>query len=422
MVPLCHTRSRATYTPITSAFDLQAFMRAGLRTTTGHRCVDSTKNNLLIDALFRHQVCLEFSGIQKGGSTGKIKETHAVADKAGNVVRQPCTTALHCSSVHYAVSCCRYTITGTVALAAPPPDVGSNGTANFSSTQVSLDLVIPSSNHGIEASRVAPLGDPKTGGQARACQLGVNADSSILTLDCNPPSSTRFGYMGYEVGWKRPSAFTTTKRNLWQDPPKLLKKPENCHHIMGPKYKDQRFQDLAAPTTTSYVLRVTLSGQLADVTAAKKTTLEAAVAAIGGVPSAHVKLDSIQSGSVVAQFRFTRQEDLTTARKAAYDKWVLSTDTDNMRLDGMLVLAASFFKFKALGFYETKSKVPAWATWALVLSALTFLCWVLYTVRCRHVVLELEKNAMAEAGKARHGYARVPGRERPPPRASTDSR
>ena len=33
------------------------------------------------------QVCLEFKGIEKGGSAGFITETHAVADDKGNVVR-----------------------------------------------------------------------------------------------------------------------------------------------------------------------------------------------------------------------------------------------------------------------------------------------------------------------------------------------
>jgi hypothetical protein len=253
---------------------------------------------------------------------------------------------------------CRYTIKGQVALAPPPANTGSNGTANFTSTSVLVDIVIPSSSKMVEEARVAPLGE--AGGKARACQLGVNADSSELVLDCNPPSGTKFAYMGYDEGWKKSKEFPATKRVLWQDPPKLRKKPENCHHIMGPKYKDLRFQKLAAPTTSGFVLRVTLAGTLDEVTPAKRKALEAAVAAVGDIPIGNVKLDSMIAGSVIAQFKFASSKtEFPPGKQAVYMAWVLKTDTDNVKLAGMFVLAASFFDFNALGFHETTSKVPA---------------------------------------------------------------
>jgi len=93
-----------------------------------------------------------------------------------------------------------------------------------------------------------------------------------------------------------------------------------------------------------------------------------------------------------------------------YKAWAESVSSNTIQVSGVNVLACSFFHYAALEWTVTKDSIPGWAAFDLVVAGLFFLCWIMYTVQCRHYVIELEKHAMEDE---RNGaYHRVGARGR----------
>lgn len=313
--------------------------------------------------------CIEISGIEKRGDSGTLKETHFIGDGHGTVAR--------------------YTVEGTVALGASLSRWGSNGTANFSSSKVILDAVIPRENRAQVKEKLAS-------GQSRACQYLFRDDTQTLTLECNPPSAASYGFLGFD-NWDQKSSKFPDTIVPWSYPVQLGKNAENCHFIASKEYKDVRYTAVPVPTTSSYCLRMTLSANLAALTDAKRAELVLAVANIGQLSrSESVKLDYAFAGSIVVQFKIESYKG-DVKMEGLYKQWVALVDEamgDTTKLCGFAVLAADFLYHEALQFEETTDKVPAWAALTLILASMFFLCWVGYTVQCRHMVLELERSSM----------------------------
>jgi len=328
-------------------------------------------------------VCMEITGIKQGGDSGTLIETHFVGDNHGNAAR--------------------YTITGTIKLGTSLPRWGSNGTANFSSTSVSLGVVLPVDHHNEVAARIAPLADPRTKGQSRACQYFMTGNQRSLSLECNPPSKLSYAYLGFDY-WSETCSKWPDKNMPWQAPPQLTREHESCHHISGgPMSKDRRFSSLPLPAKTCHALHMTLATNLALLTTKKRSEFVAAVADVGQLSPEMVEFAYAMSGSIVVQLEM---QDVHDDSARLFREWIALVDEGSVEMCGISVLAAEFFHHEAIAFVETADKVPGWAATTLILAAMFFLCWVAYTVQCRHMVLELERSSIADSN-AKYPYKRV---------------
>jgi len=232
-------------------------------------------------------------------------------------------------------------------------------------------------------------------GQSRACQYIFQEDTT-LTLECNPPSAPSYAFLGFDKWYQKSSKFPDTVVP-WSFPVQLAKHAQSCHYIASKEYKDVRYASVPVPTTSSYCLRMTLGTNLVALTDAKRAELVLAVANIGQLSgSESVKLDYAFAGSIVVQFKIDSYKG-NVKMERRYKQWVALVDEamgDTTKLCSFVVLAADFLYHEALLFEETTDKVPAWAALTLILASMFFLCWVGYTVQCRHMVLELERSSM----------------------------
>jgi len=326
-------------------------------------------------------VCLEISGIAKYGIKGTIKETHIMRES---------------SSGEYV----RYTVSGTLALGNPLPNTGANGTANFSTSGMQLDTVWPATKRDKVAERLAKLTDKKTKGQSRACSYLTKQDAKWLSLVCNPDSqSSGYGFLGYDYWYEKCAKFPTSKVP-WQNPTLLRRQKRHCHDTNYPTYKDPAFSKLPTPATRGFCLRISLDTSIETITKQKKKELVSAVADIGGLQHDMVKMTHLVAGSVVMQFHIEgKPQKVQSTKTYEIRTWAERVDRDfgdTVEMQGFTVLSAEFFYYAGDQFTETEDKVPGWAAMWLIMFFMAFLCWVAYTVQCRHMVLEYERTVEAD--------------------------
>eukprot|EP00656_Telonema_subtile_P047452 TRINITY_DN5450_c0_g1_i4.p2 TRINITY_DN5450_c0_g1~~TRINITY_DN5450_c0_g1_i4.p2 ORF type:complete len:111 (+),score=31.07 TRINITY_DN5450_c0_g1_i4:528-860(+) len=100
----------------------------------------------------------------------------------------------------------------------------------------------------------------------------------------------------------------------------------------------------------------------------------------------------------------TGQRESSTTIPALIEKMQAELRDGLLTFGGFVVLLVDGAWYEYMPGSSPSNSLPGWSVTILVLSGSAFLCWVGYTVQCRRMVLDLEK----EYTEGKGSYSRLP--------------